>query len=403
MISVTPDAPAGSLQLTYGYDSQGRRTGRTFARGTRPAGRGPWPVPLAARYVYDGTQLVGELDQNNVLLTGYTWGLGGQLLAVTDYTQPTPKTYVSVIDASGNTVMLVDPTAGTVAASYVYDSYGNLLTATGPAQAICSILGKGLYYDVEARSIGHASIATCATTVGTNVTRQGKLLAGQTCTNISAAIRSTMLIRAELPTSRSRSSPRRRCGTRRMPRSQPSTRTASEATSSSGTGSSPTSRSRKSLRRCTGRRWRGTGKTNILRSKIHRLYMSRRASRRIRGPTGRERDQILNTLQDNLDKGKASPNTESVVQFYRNNPNASMVTVVGAGCAADNSALAMAVVGMPAGSADIQAMGRVIEGEGAAAEGSLYDVGLAKDLRNTSVPYTQVHHLGRSAKTSSHS
>ena len=75
---------------------------------------------------------------------------------MTDYTQSTAKTYVAVIDASGNTVMLVDPTAGTVAASYTYDSYGNLLTAAGPAKSVCSILGKGLYYDVEARSIGHA-------------------------------------------------------------------------------------------------------------------------------------------------------------------------------------------------------------------------------------------------------
>jgi YD repeat-containing protein len=155
MISVTPDdANGGGQKLTYGYDSQGRRIWKNVYT-WNDAGES-WELDYSRAYAYDGTQLVGELDGNGALLTGYTWSPSGQLLAVTDYTQGTPKTYVAVIDASGNTAMLVDPTNGTVAASYAYNSYGNLLSATGPAQAICSILGKGLYYDVEARSIGHA-------------------------------------------------------------------------------------------------------------------------------------------------------------------------------------------------------------------------------------------------------
>jgi len=155
MISVTPDNPvSGSDKLTYGYDSQGRRTWKDVYVWD-PESDG-WEYSYARHYVYDGVDLVGELDAGNVLLTGYTWGPNGQLLAVTDYTQATPKTYEAVIDASGDTAMLVDPTTETVGAVYTYDSYGNLLTATGPAQAVCSILGKGLYYDIEARSIGHA-------------------------------------------------------------------------------------------------------------------------------------------------------------------------------------------------------------------------------------------------------
>ena len=51
--------------------------------------------------------------------------------------------------------MLVDTTSGSVAASYSFDAYGNLRSATGPAQALCSILGKGFYYDLEARDIAH--------------------------------------------------------------------------------------------------------------------------------------------------------------------------------------------------------------------------------------------------------
>lgn len=154
MISVTPHDTTQS-KLTYGYDSQGRRTWKDVYEWD-DAAPGGWVLSYSRHYVYDGTSLVGELDQNNTLLTGYTWGANGQLLAVTDYTQSTPKTYVSVIDTSGNTALLVDPTSGSVAASYRYDAYGNLLSATGPAQAFCSILGKSLYYDIEDRSIGHA-------------------------------------------------------------------------------------------------------------------------------------------------------------------------------------------------------------------------------------------------------
>jgi hypothetical protein len=155
MISVTPHDTT-QPKLTYGYDSQGRRLWKDVYNFDTETDE--WDLAYSRHYVYDGTNLVGELDANNTLLTGYTWGANGQLLAVTDYTQATPKTYVAVIDASGNTALLIDPTAGTVAASYTYDPFGNLLTATGPAQGICSILGKGLYYDAEARSLWHAGL-----------------------------------------------------------------------------------------------------------------------------------------------------------------------------------------------------------------------------------------------------
>jgi hypothetical protein len=151
LVSLTPHNTTAD-KLTYGYDSQGRRLWKDIYTWSG----GAWTYSYSRHYVYDGSNLVGELDQNNVLLTGYTWGPSG-LIAVTDYTGSTPKTYVPIIDASGNTAALVDPLAGTVAASYHYDPYGNLLSATGSAQAVCSILGKGLFYDVEARDVGHAA------------------------------------------------------------------------------------------------------------------------------------------------------------------------------------------------------------------------------------------------------
>jgi YD repeat-containing protein len=155
MISVTPHDTT-QPKLTYGYDAQGRRLWKDVYNFDTETDE--WNLAYSRHYVYDGSNLVGELDGNNTLLTGYTWGANGQLLAVTDYTQATPKTYVAVIDPSGNTALLIDPIAGTVAASYTYDPYGNLLTGTGLAQGICSILGKGQYFDAEARSLWHAGL-----------------------------------------------------------------------------------------------------------------------------------------------------------------------------------------------------------------------------------------------------
>jgi YD repeat-containing protein len=175
MISVTPHDTT-QPKLTYGYDSQGRRLWKDVYNFDAEANE--WDLAYSRHYVYDGTNLVGELDANNTLLTGYTWGANGQLLAVTDYTQATPKTYVAVIDPSGNTAMLIDPTGGAVAASYSYDPYGNLLTAAGPAQGICSILGKGQYFDAEARSLWHAGLRDGRNNIWYERDKAGELAGG---------------------------------------------------------------------------------------------------------------------------------------------------------------------------------------------------------------------------------
>jgi hypothetical protein len=160
MISITPVNPQpGSYQLFYGYDSQGRRLWKDVYAWDNFTGAWGWTYPYSRHYVYDGNNLVAELDENNNLLQQYTWSPNGQLLAVTNYPEGcSSTTYLAVIDASGNTAMLVNTTDGSVAASYKYDPYGNLLSASGPDQFICSFLGKGWYYDIEAPTIFHADL-----------------------------------------------------------------------------------------------------------------------------------------------------------------------------------------------------------------------------------------------------
>jgi len=154
LISITPVSPInGAYKLSLGYDGQSRLLWKDVY--TWNAGSGTWNYAYSRHYVWDGENLIEELDQNNNLITGYTWGPTG-LLAVTDYIQSPAKTYIAVNDASGNMVGLMDPATGSAAAVYTYDPYGNLLTMAGPAANLCEILGKGYIVDQETRWLGFA-------------------------------------------------------------------------------------------------------------------------------------------------------------------------------------------------------------------------------------------------------
>ena len=155
LISIAPvSLSTGSVQLKYGYDGQGRRLWKdVYSYSTTT---GSWTLQYSRHYLWNGDNLVAELDGNNNLVTGYTWGPNG-LLAVTDYTASGgPKTYVAVNDASGNLVELVDAVAGTVAASFHYDPWGNLISSSGPAKNVGGFRGKGEFVDAEVPTIRHA-------------------------------------------------------------------------------------------------------------------------------------------------------------------------------------------------------------------------------------------------------
>jgi len=145
LIVVTPHDTA-QLELKYGYDSQGRRLWKTAYTYTG----GAWAPSYSRHYLWDGNNLVAELDGSNAILMGYTWGPTG-LLAVTDYTASGgPKTYVVAQDLSGNIAALVDPTNGMPVASYRYDPYGGPVSATGPKKTLSAFRGKGNLVDPEA-------------------------------------------------------------------------------------------------------------------------------------------------------------------------------------------------------------------------------------------------------------
>ena len=98
-----------------------------------------WNASSTVRYVYDGSVVVQEQDQNNAPMVSYTrgsdlsgsiqgaGGIGG-LLARTDNSLGTSAYYFA--DGNGNVTCMLDGNQA-VAASYLYDPYGRILSQSG--------------------------------------------------------------------------------------------------------------------------------------------------------------------------------------------------------------------------------------------------------------------------------
>ena len=106
---------------SYTWDPLGRRlsTTRLSADHTSQA---------TEYHVYDGPECVADVDASGNPLRLYTWGAGiDNLLAVTILSPGSTNTYYAVKDHLGSVHALVDST-GSIAASYTYDAWGNLLS-----------------------------------------------------------------------------------------------------------------------------------------------------------------------------------------------------------------------------------------------------------------------------------
>jgi len=105
---------------------------------------GAWVQTNEVYYVYDGNVVIQERNINNLPTTTYTrgpdlsaslegaGGIGG-LLAMTLNTAPGPSGSNSMYyhsDGNGNVTMLINPSQYVVA-KYLYDAFGNILSAAG--------------------------------------------------------------------------------------------------------------------------------------------------------------------------------------------------------------------------------------------------------------------------------
>src|SRR4030095_10659384 len=102
-----------------------------------------WVQTNEVRYIYDGNLAIQERDRFNVPTKSYTrgsdlsgslegaGGMGG-LLALTLHALPSIEHAYYHCDGNGNVTALID-NQQRVVARYIYDSFGNTLSASGPA------------------------------------------------------------------------------------------------------------------------------------------------------------------------------------------------------------------------------------------------------------------------------
>ncbi len=110
---LTATTTNGSLAETYGYDGIGRRS--FIAAG----GTTNWMV-------YDGNQVVAEVDGNGNLKKSYVYGLGiDSPVSMTVYSTTT-NTYYFIKDHLGSTLALTDA-LGNIVESYRYEAWGRVL------------------------------------------------------------------------------------------------------------------------------------------------------------------------------------------------------------------------------------------------------------------------------------
>ncbi|MBF0246219.1 MAG: RHS repeat-associated core domain-containing protein, partial [Planctomycetes bacterium] len=130
-------------RIDFAYDHQGRR----FQKKVYTDHGSGFVLDYERRYIYDGWNLIAELDGSNNLVKRYLWGLDlsgslqgaggvGGLLAMEVVAGTNSisagNSYFFSYDGNGNPVLLVNTTTGKVDQRYAYSPFGQqLLSASG--------------------------------------------------------------------------------------------------------------------------------------------------------------------------------------------------------------------------------------------------------------------------------
>jgi hypothetical protein len=137
LVRLVANTSVGPQQrVDFAYDSKGRRISKRVWPNTGGAGT----LTMDIRFLYDGWNLLAELNAtNNNLIRSYVWGLDisgsiqdaggvGGLLEVNDAIN---GAHFAAFDGNGNLCALVKGADGTVSARYEYGPFGELIRATG--------------------------------------------------------------------------------------------------------------------------------------------------------------------------------------------------------------------------------------------------------------------------------
>ena len=118
------------LTASYTYDESGLRTSKTVNG-------------VTTEYYWNGSQLLGQKTGNSSLY--FLYDERGLLVGFNDGT----KTYLYTRNLQGDIIAITDTATETVVATYTYDSWGNILTATGTMAEVNPFRYRGYYYDSE--------------------------------------------------------------------------------------------------------------------------------------------------------------------------------------------------------------------------------------------------------------
>lgn len=150
-------------KLEFAYDSQGRR----FEKKVHAWNGQAYILQSTTRFVYDGWNLIAELNDQGDLICGYTWGtdlcgtlqgatsassgpsaggVGGLLLV---YDAASGSTLAPFYDSNGNVMGYVDMGSGAVVADFAYGPFGEPIRATGPMADVVVFRFSTKYTDSE--------------------------------------------------------------------------------------------------------------------------------------------------------------------------------------------------------------------------------------------------------------
>ena len=136
MSSTGPSLAAGMTNriLEFRYDYMSRRVQKRVLDGSSSA------LLSERRYLYDGSNLIGEFDGAAAIKRSYTWGLdlagslsatGGVGALAQIYNHDLAKTFFPTYDGNGNVAALVNADTGVTEAAYEYSPFGELLRTEG--------------------------------------------------------------------------------------------------------------------------------------------------------------------------------------------------------------------------------------------------------------------------------
>jgi RHS repeat-associated protein len=137
LIALTNNASgAPDMVIHFEYDSRSRRIQKQVWNN----GDGHGTPALVHKFLYDGWNLIAELDTLASTISTYSWGLdlsgtmqgAGGVGGLLWLRQASGVPHFAAHDGNGNVAMLLSSSDGSVSARYEYGPFGELLRATGP-------------------------------------------------------------------------------------------------------------------------------------------------------------------------------------------------------------------------------------------------------------------------------